>query len=353
MTAPGLIGAGRVIPPSSHDVQPVKITPYRTSEFAAVVALWDACGISAAQNDPARDIPFMQEAPNALLLVGHRDGRLIGTIMAGHDGHRGWLYKLAVAPDQRGQGFGRALVREAEDWLTACGLPKVNLMIRETNTAVREFYAALGYAETPRTVMGKWLGVESSPPVKRTLDVVVTYLEMTEPPTRPPVPAPPGKLALLRAESPSVAFYRFLYDTVGEPWFWIDRRLLDDNALAAEIQDPQVEIYVLYDGGVPAGFIEIDRRPAPDAAIAHFGLVPEFIGRRLGPYLLDWGVRKGWSYEPRRLTVNTCTFDHPKALALYQRVGFVPIGQVAKTIDDPRLSGLIPPHLEPRRPLPG
>ncbi len=353
MTALGPTGVGRAIRPWNRDGRPMKVTPYRESEFAALVALWDACGISTPQNDPARDIPFMQHAPNAILLLGHRDGRLIGSIMAGHDGHRGWLYKLAVAPDQRGQGFGRALVREAEDWLAACGLPKVNLMIRETNTAVRDFYATLGYAETPRTVMGKWLGAEGERPEKRTLDVVVTYLEMTEPPARPPVPAPPGKRALLRAEAPPVAFYRFLYDTVGEPWFWIDRRLLDDNALATEIQDPQVEIYVLYDGGTPAGFIELDRRPAPDIAIAYFGLMPAFIGRRLGPYLLDWGVRKAWSYEPRQLTVDTCTLDHPKALALYQRFGFVPVRQVAKTIDDPRLSGLIPPHLEPRLPLPG
>jgi GNAT superfamily N-acetyltransferase len=332
----------------------VKIAPYRDPDFAAVVALWDACGISNPQNDPARDIPFARDAANAMLFVGHRDGRLIGTVLAGHDGHRGWLYKLAVAPDQQGNGFGRALVRHAEDWIAACGLPKVNLMIRDTNLAVRDFYAKLGYAEQPRTVMGKWFDAAGAsggrPLAKRTLDLVVTFLEMTEPPQRPAVPAPPGKLALLRAEDPPVAYYRFLYDTVGEPWFWIDRRLLDDEALGAIIGDPQVEIYVLYEAGVPAGFVELDRRAAPDVAIAYFGLLPGFIGRRFGPYLLDWAIRKAWSYQPRRLTVDTCTLDHPKALILYQRAGFVPYKQVAKTIDDPRLTGLIPPHREPRRP---
>ena len=330
----------------------MKIVPYRDPDFADVVALWDACGISAPQNDPARDIPFARDAANAMLFVGrHEDGRLIGSILAGHDGHRGWLYKLAVAPDHRGRGFGRALVRHAEDWLAACGVPKINLMIRDTNADVRGFYARLGYAEEPRIVMGKrFVAADQKPPARRTIDVVVTYLEMTEPPHRPPVPAPLERLALLRAVEPSVAFYRFLYDTVGEPWFWIDRRLLDDETLGAIIRDPRGEIYVLYDAGVPAGFVELDRRPAPDVAIAYFGLMPDFVGRRLGPYLLDWAVRKAWTYQPHRLTVDTCTLDHPKALALYQRAGFVPYRQVAKTIDDPRLTGLIPPHREPRQP---
>jgi len=174
-------------------------------------------------------------------------------------------------------------------------------------------------------------------------------MEMTAPPTRPPLAPPPAKLALLRVDNPPVAYYRYLYDGVGEPWFWIDRRRLDDGTLAAIIQDPKVELYVLHVGGVPAGMVELDRRPAPDINIAYFGLMPGFIGRGLGPYLLGWAVDTAWRYQPRRLTVDSCTLDHPKALSLYQRAGFVPYEQEHKVIDDPRLFGLIPWHRQPRR----
>ena len=157
-----------------------------------------------------------------------------------------------------------------------------------------------------------------------TLEVTITYLEMTAPPTRPTVPIPTlGKMALLRAERPTVSFYRYLYDTVGERWLWWDRRRLDDAALAAIIQDPLVEIYVLYVDGVPAGYAEVDRRKPDEIELAYFGLLPEFIGRGLGPFLLNWAIDTAWFHHPKRVWVNTCTLDHPKALQIYQRAGFV------------------------------
>ena len=116
-----------------------------------------------------------------------------------------------------------------------------------------------------------------------TLEIVVTYLEMLKPPTRPTVPAPPvGKIALLRAERPTVSYYRYLYNTVGEPWLWWERRLLSDAELERIILDPLVEIYVLYVDGVPAGYAELDRRKEEDVELAYFGLIPQFIGRKLG-----------------------------------------------------------------------
>ena len=337
-------------PAGRHPRRDVNIRRYRDADFAAVVALWDACGLTVPYNDPARDIPFLRDSPNAQLFVADEDGRLVGTIMLGHDGHRGWLYRLAVASDCRGRGFGRALVGEAERWLAARGVAQVNLMIRGGNAAVRDVYARLGYAVEPRIVMSRWLDESRRPADDGGIDVVIAYLEMTAPPTRPTVPAPPAKLALLRAENPPVAFYRYLYDNVGEPWFWIDRRKLDDAALAAILADPLVELYVLYVGGVPAGYVELDRRTEPDINLAYCGLIPEFTGRGLGPWLLNWAVDAAWRHRPRRLTVDTCTLDHPKALAVYQRAGFVPYRQERKTIDDPRRTGLIRPHFEPRRP---
>jgi ribosomal protein S18 acetylase RimI-like enzyme len=89
--------------------------------------------------------------------VGEEAGVIVGAVMVGHDGHRGWLYYLAAAPDRRQQGIGRSLVHAAEHWLATRGVRKVQLMIRPTNTVVARFYDRLGYAEEPRTVMARWL----------------------------------------------------------------------------------------------------------------------------------------------------------------------------------------------------
>ena len=181
--------------------------------------------------------------------------------------------------------------------------------------------------------------------------MVVTYLEMTTQPTNPKQRPPIEKLALLRAEHPTVSFYRYLYNTVGEPWLWSERRKMDDAALAAVIHDPKVEIMVLYVGGVPAGFAELNRRRAEAVDLSYFGMIPEFIGMKLGPFLLNCAIDAAWSGGAKKLTVNTCTLDHPKALALYQRAGFVPVRQVARITDDPRVTGVIPPNAAPQHPI--
>ncbi len=165
------------------------------------------------------------------------------------------------------------------------------------------------------------------------IETTVTYLEMTGPPSHAQLAAPLRKLALLRAEQPTVSFYRYLYDAVGRPWTWVDRKHLSDDELAAIVQDELVEIYVLYVAGVPAGYAELDRRTKGEIELAYLGLVPEFVGQRLGPYLLDWAIWRAWEYEPRRLWVHTCTLDHPKALGLYQRFGFTPYRQEIEELD--------------------
>ncbi len=157
---------------------------------------------------------------------------------------------------------------------------------------------------------------------RRFIETTVTYLEMHQRPTRPTVPAPMGKFAILRAEEPTVSFYRYLYDTVGEPWNWTDRRVIGGDALAAIITDPKVEIFVLYAGGVPAGFVELDRRIEGEVELAYFGLLPDFIGRGLGRYFLDWAIHAAWESEPKRVWVHTCDLDDPRALPVYQRAGF-------------------------------
>lgn len=154
------------------------------------------------------------------------------------------------------------------------------------------------------------------------MSVLVTYLEMLEPPSGAPRPAPPGTL-VMEAERPTVGFYRYLYNAVGAPWRWYERNRLSDADLAAIVQDPAVAVHVLYHHGTPAGYAEFDRRRPPDVQLAYFGLIPEFIGQGLGGFFLDWAVRAAWQYQPARVWVHTCTLDHPRALHLYERAGFV------------------------------
>jgi GNAT superfamily N-acetyltransferase len=178
------------------------------------------------------------------------------------------------------------------------------------------------------------------------IDDTVTYLEMFERPPGRPLPAPMGKLALMRAEAPTVSFYRYLYETVGTPWVWFERRQMSDRALAVEIHNPTTEIFVLYVGGVPAGYFELNAAEARQTELCYFGLVPDFIGRRLGPFLLNAAIEQAWSRPIERFWVHTCTFDHPRALPLYQRAGFVVYARRQVSFDDPRESGILPRSLE-------
>ena len=151
---------------------------------------------------------------------------------------------------------------------------------------------------------------------------LVTYLEMTTLPAAPPIRPPLAGIEIRLARRPTVSFYRYLYRTIGDEWTWVVRRLLSDEELLRIIGDPAVEVNVLWVDGVPAGYAELDRRQAPDTELAYFGLLPEFIGRGLGRYLLDWTIRHAWRAGPRRLCVHTCDFDHPRAIAVYRNSGF-------------------------------
>lgn len=181
------------------------------------------------------------------------------------------------------------------------------------------------------------------------IEDTVTYLEMFARPAARHAPAPLGKLALMRAEACTVSFYRYLYETVGTPWAWFERREWSDAALAAELEKPTTEIFVLYAGGVPAGYFELNAAEARQTELSYFGLIPEFIGRRLGAFLLDAAIERAWSRPIGRLWVHTCTFDHPRALPLYQRAGFVVYARRQVSFDDPRERGVLPRSL--RHPL--
>jgi GNAT superfamily N-acetyltransferase len=322
------------------------IRAFAASDRDEVVALWTAeFGNYTDAHAPQIDVA-LAHADAALFVARAADGALAGTAMAGSDGHRGWLHYVAVDRTRRRAGVARALVVHAERWLATRGISKVNLQIRGDNLPVRAFYERLGYAAEDRLSMGKRLRPPDArapaPPARGepgALDVVVTWLEMTAPPAAPPLRAPALKLAVLRAEAITLPFYRFLYAEVGRDWTWWVRRpqAMTDAALEAILRDPAVDVFVLYAGGQPGGFVELDRRRAPaEIALRYFGLMPWLIGRGVGPWFLDWAVREAWRHAPAKLTVDTCTLDHPRALAMYQRAGFAAVRQETKVEFDPR-----------------
>jgi GNAT superfamily N-acetyltransferase len=154
------------------------------------------------------------------------------------------------------------------------------------------------------------------------VDVTVFSLEMLTAPQRT-TPSPRDGLAVLHARQPPVAYYRFLYDAVGRDYHWLSRRKLSDEELATVIHDPLNEVHVLHIDGSPAGFAELDRRQQNEIELVQFGLMPDFIGRGLGKWFLQWSIDKAWSYEPSRFWLHTCTLDHAAAVPTYMKAGFV------------------------------
>ena len=129
----------------------------KDGEEDAVIALWESCGLTRPWNEPRRDIDFARGKANSDILVAEENGRLIATVMAGHDGHRGTIYYLAVDPALQRRGLGRAAVAAAEAWLKARGVWKINLLVRTENTDVLGFYQKLGYEKGGVVSLGRWI----------------------------------------------------------------------------------------------------------------------------------------------------------------------------------------------------
>ena len=133
------------------------IRPFTDADQQQVIALWHECGLVVPWNDPAKDIARKQQVNPELFLVAEDNGAIVGSLMGGYEGHRGWMNYLAVAPSQRSNGLGRELVTRIEQLLIARGCPKINLQVRSTNTAVIDYYRSLGYQEDHAIGMGKRL----------------------------------------------------------------------------------------------------------------------------------------------------------------------------------------------------
>ncbi len=161
----------------------------------------------------------------------------------------------------------------------------------------------------------------------------VTFLEMTERPGHD-WPSVPARLsgALLRSEAPPVWYFRALYDAVGRDYAWTDLHARNDDSLAEWLASPDVALYSLIHQGWPQGFFILDWTAPGACELELFGLVPQVVGQGLGSWMLRTAILTGWTREGvRRMSVNTCTLDHPRALAQYQKHGFTPVRQETRT----------------------
>jgi len=144
--------------PSARHLMLLTVKSAVAEDEQAVVALWRACDLVASYNDPVADFRFAKAGSCSDVLVAVDEvGEVAGSVMVGHDGHRGWLYYVAARPTSRSKGVGRRMVQAAENWLRQRGIVKVQLLVRETNTKVVSFYEHLGFEVAPRVVMSRWL----------------------------------------------------------------------------------------------------------------------------------------------------------------------------------------------------
>ncbi|MDJ0847710.1 MAG: GNAT family acetyltransferase [Myxococcota bacterium] len=133
------------------------IRPFRTSDAAAVISLWESCELLRPWNDPMKDIQRKLQVQPEMFLVAAMGDEVVGTVMAGYEGHRGWVNYLAVAPGHRRSGLGRAMMNAAERLLQDAGCPKLNVQVRGTNPSALQFYERLGYHVEDVVSLGKRL----------------------------------------------------------------------------------------------------------------------------------------------------------------------------------------------------
>jgi ribosomal protein S18 acetylase RimI-like enzyme len=133
------------------------IRPYQASDETAVIRLWQVCGLTRPWNDPRKDIERKLTVQREWFLVGVADGRVVASVMAGYDGHRGWINYLSVDPDFQKRGYGKALVQAVEKCFVEAGCPKINLLIRGDNVLVQDFYRVLGFTQDDVISFGKRL----------------------------------------------------------------------------------------------------------------------------------------------------------------------------------------------------
>ena len=209
------------------------------------------------------------------------------------------------------------------------GRARLNPLSDPRGAHARAFEATLGAAPKGRLRVHRW------------------YLRHAAPETVAVPPKPQG-VETIRAHDCTVAFFRFLYDHVGEDWLWGERRLEDDETVARSLRTSHVD--VLYERGTPAGFVQIEPR-GTETEIAYVGLMPHATGRGFGTWMVADAMRRAAREHPGPQTINTCTLDSPGGLALYARLGFALEREIDFDWPDPRLSGVIRRDAAPHVPL--
>jgi ribosomal protein S18 acetylase RimI-like enzyme len=149
-----------------------------------------------------------------------------------------------------------------------------------------------------------------------------TYLEQTRPGALRPVPPPGEDVLVVRVEECAPSFWRRLYAEVGAAYHWVDRLVWTDGDIQTYLSDPAVSLWVLSVSGEVAGYFELRKHPDRTVEIAYFGLLPAYLGRGLGKYLLSEAAARAWELQPTRVWLHTSTLDHPAALPNYQARGF-------------------------------
>jgi ribosomal protein S18 acetylase RimI-like enzyme len=180
--------------------------------------------------------------------------------------------------------------------------------------------------------MSGLVGHQPAPRSDGRLPVTITHLELAAADWTRRGVAPDIAIDVVRESAPTAAQYLDLYDRVGRLWLWYERRLLGDGTLTALLRRPGHELHIARHDGTLVGYFELY-----EDEIVFFGLTPEYIGRRVGPWLLDRAIERGFARGAARLILNTNTVDHPRALDTYRKAGFRIIGWEEKELQDPRV----------------
>jgi GNAT superfamily N-acetyltransferase len=179
------------------------------------------------------------------------------------------------------------------------------------------------------------------------------YLEMPAPPVVPVQSAVPDGLQLERFTGKDAARYQALFRAVGERWLWAGNIAKTETQITAMLEAPDMETWAVAGQPGDLGLLQLEYSSERGAELVYFGVVPDAIGMGLGRWLMEVGIARAFSKPAHRLWLHTCNFDHPDALAFYQRAGFRIYATGFEVMDDPRVSGILPPTAAPHVPLVG